>query len=95
MALRFVVVDHGLDAGVYKIHACETARLRNEFGEENIEIYDGLEAAKSAATLILSRLDEALRDSQWRFSFRADPQIESLETELAKLTEDSVETFFV
>ena len=95
MTTRFVVVDHGLDTGVYKIAAHQTARLLNEFGKENIEIFDTLEAAREAALLIICRYDETQNQSQWRFSFRANPQVESVKKEISELTADRVETFFV
>lgn len=95
MRTRFVVVDHGLDSGIYKIFAYETARLLNEFGKENIAVFDALEEAKGAALEIIGRRDKAARDSERRFSFRPDPQIERLKAEFAVLTEDRVETFFV
>lgn len=95
MRTRFVVVDHGLDTGIYKIFAHETARLLNEFGKENIAVFDSLEEAKDAALEIIGRHDKAARESQWQFSFRPDPQIESLKTAVSNLTEDHVETFFV
>lgn len=95
MNTRFVVVDHGLDTGIYKIYAQQTARLLNEFGNEYIEIFDSLEDAKAAALAIVNRHGEAARQSQWQFSFRPDPRIETLKTAFSDLTEDRVETFFV
>jgi hypothetical protein len=94
MSTRFVVVDHGLDTGIYKIHAHQTARLWNEFGNENIEIFDSLEDAKAAALVIINRYDDAAKQSQWRFSFRTDPHIAGLKVRFTELTEDRVETFF-
>jgi hypothetical protein len=95
MSTRFVVVDHGLDTGLYRIDTHQTARLLNEFGKENIEIFDSFEAAREAALLIINRYAEAWTQSQWRFSFRANPQVESLKKEISELTADRVETFFV
>ncbi len=43
MNTRFVVVDHGLDTSVYKIPANQTARLKNEFGNEGLEFFDSFE----------------------------------------------------
>jgi hypothetical protein len=95
MRTRLVVVDHGLDSGIYQIFAHETARLLNEFGRENIAVFDSLEDAKDAPLEIIARQDRAARDNQWQFSFRPDGQIERLKTEFSDLTEDCVETFFV
>lgn len=95
MRTRFVVVDHGLETGIYKIFAHETARLLNEFGKENIAVFDRLDEAKDAALDIVGRHDKAARDDQWQFSFRPDPQIQRLKTAISDLTEDRVETFFV
>ncbi|HEX9770811.1 MAG TPA: hypothetical protein VGA50_16690 [Kiloniellales bacterium] len=95
MSTRFVVVDQGLNTGVYRIHTHQTARLLNEFGNENIEIFDSFEDAREAALLIIGRCDEAWKQSQWRFAFRSDPQIERLKREFSELTADGVETFFV
>lgn len=95
MTTRFVVMDHGLETSVYKIHAHETARLKNEFGNEGLEVYDSFEAAKEAALLIVNRHDEASKQGHRRFSFQSDPQIDNLKSELSGLTEDRVQTFFV
>jgi hypothetical protein len=95
MTTRYVVVDHGLDTGIYKIHMQQTARLLNEFGKENIEIFDSLEDAKSAALVIVDRLDDRQRHNQWQFSFRSDPRVAGLKASLSELTEADVETFFV
>ena len=95
MSTRFVVVDHGLDTGVYKIATHQTARLLNEFGKENIEIFDSLEAAREAALQIICRYDEARTHSRWRVSFRSNPQVESVKKEISELTVDRVETFFL
>jgi len=95
MTTRFVVVDHGLETSVYKIHAQETARLRNEFGNEGLEVYNSFEEAKEAALLIVNRHDEASKQNNRRFSFQSDPQIDNLKSELSGLTEDRVQTFFV
>ena len=95
MTTRFVVVDHGLNTSVYKINANQTARLKNEFGNEGLEVFDTFEAAKAAAILIFDRYDEESRQGPRRFSFRSDPQIDNLKSELSGLTEDRVQTFFV
>jgi len=95
MNTRFVVVDHGLNTSVYKFHAHQTARLKNEFGNESLEVFDNFEDAKQAALLIVRGYDEASQQSHTRFSFQSDPQIERQKSELSGLTEDRVETFFV
>ena len=95
MNTRFVVVDHGLDTSVYKIPANQTARLKNEFGNEGLEVFDSFEDAKAAALLIVNRHDEASKQGPQRFSFQSDPQIDSLKSKLADLTEDRVEAFFL
>ena len=95
MNTRFVVVDRGLDTGVYKILTHQTARLVNEIGKGNLEIFENFADAREAALLIVSRYDEASRQSEWRLSFQADPQIESPKAEISELTEDRVEAFFI
>jgi hypothetical protein len=95
MNTRFVVVDHGLNTSVYKFPANQTARLKNEFGDEGLEVFDDFEDAKQAALLIVNRHDEASKQNHRRFSFQADPQIANLKSQLTGLTEDRVETFFV
>ena len=95
MNTRFVVVDHGLDTSVYKFHANQTARLKNEFGNEGLEVFDSFEDAKAAALLIVNRHDEASRQSHKQFSFQSDPQIDKLKLALSGLTEDRVESFFL
>ena len=95
MNTRFVVVDHGLNTSVYKFHAHQTARLKNEFGNEGPEVFDNFEDAKQAALLIVRSYEEVSKQSHKRFSFQSDPQIESLKSELSSLTEDRVGTFFV
>ena len=96
MTTRFVVVDHGLDTNVYKINANQTARLKNEFGNEGIELFDDLEQAKQAALAILGRYEEASKEASRRsFSFQSDNRLDSLKRSLSDLTEDRVETFFV
>lgn len=96
MTTRFVVVDHGLDTSIYKIHANQTARLRNEFGNEGIELFDDLEQAKQAALAILGRHEEASKEGGRRsFSFQSDNRFDSLKTAVSNLTEDRVVTFFV
>ena len=66
MNTRFVVVDHGLDTSVYKIPANQTARLKNEFGNEGLEVFDSFEDAKAAALLVVNRLDEASKQGPQR-----------------------------
>ncbi len=95
MNTRFVVVDHGLNTSVYKFHAHQTARLKNEFGNESLEVFDNFEDAKQAALLIVRGYDEESKQSNMRFSFQSDPQIERQKSELSGLTEDRVETVFV
>ncbi len=95
MNTRFVVVDHGLDTSVYKIPSNQTARLKNEFGNEGLEVFDSFEDAKAAALLIVNRHDEASKQGPQRFSFQSDPEIDSLKSELSGLTEDRVKTFFL
>lgn len=96
MTTRFVVLDHGLTTSVYKIHANQTARLKNEFGNEGIELFDDLEQAKQAALAILGRLEEVSKEANRRsFSFQSDNPFDSLKTALTALTEDRVDTFFV
>ena len=95
MSTRFVVVDSGLDTGIYKIPANQTARLRNEYGNEGLEVFDELEEAKRAALQIVARHDEASQQDHRRFSFQADPQIVDLKSRLSNLTEDRVEMFFL
>ena len=95
MRARFVIVDHGLDSGIYKIFAQQTARLLNEFGEENIEIFDSLEDAKGAAFAIVKRYADEAAQSQWQFSFRPDSRVENLGALLSDLSADRVQTFFV
>ena len=96
MTTRFVVVDNGLETSVYKIHANQTARLRNEFSGEDLELFDDLERAKQAALAILGRHEEAEKEASRRsFSFRSDNKFDSLKSALSGLTEDRVETFFV
>ena len=95
MATRYVVVDHGLNTSVYKFSAHQTARLKNEFGNEGLEIFDDFEAAKAAALLIVTRHDEASKQSHGRFSFQSDPQVSNLKSELSGLSEDRVQLFFV
>ncbi len=100
MNWRFVVVDHGLKTttgktGIYKILVNQTARLMNEFGRENIEIFDKLEDAKEAVLLIVKRYEEAAKQNHHQISYRPDPRIEMLRAEMSELTEDSLETFFV
>ena len=95
MNTRFVVVDHGLNTSVYKFHAHQTARLKNEFGNESLEVFDNFEDAKQAALLIVRGYDEESKQSHMRFSFQSDPQIERQKSELSGLTEDRVETVFV
>ncbi len=96
MTTRFVVVDHGLNTSVYKIPANQTARLKNEFGDEGLELFDDLETAKQAALAILGRHEAASKEADKRsFSFRSDNPFDGLKTALAELTEDRVESFFV
>ena len=66
MNTRFVVVDHGLNTSVYKFHAHQTARLKNEFGSEGPEVFDNFEDAKQAALLIVRRYDEVSKESHKR-----------------------------
>lgn len=94
MNTRFVVVDRGPDTGVYKILTHQTARLVNEIGEENLEIFENFADAREAALLILSGYDEASRLSEWRLSFQSYPLTESRKTEISEHTEDRVENFF-
>ena len=95
MDTRFVVVDQGLDSGVYKMPTNQTARLINEFGNENMEIFDTLEDAKHAVLQIVNRCEEASKRSHRDFSFRANPAVESRKAQISDLTEDQVETFFL
>ena len=95
MNTRFVIVDHGLDTSVYKIPANQTARLKNEFGNEGLEVFDSFEDAKAAALLVVNRHDEASKQGHQRFSFQSDSQINSLKSELSGLTEDRVKSFFL
>ena len=95
MNWRFVVVDHGLKTGIYKILVNQTARLMNEFGRENIEIFDKLEDAKEVVLLIVKRYEEAAKQNHHQISYRPDPRIEMLRAEMSELTEDRLETFFV
>ena len=88
-------MDHGLNTSVYKFHAHQTARLKNQFGNEGLEVFDDFEDAKQAALLIVRGYDEASKQSHMRFSFQSDPQTERQKSELSGLTEDRVETFFV
>ncbi len=81
--------------GRLKICTHQTARLLNEFGKKNIEIFDSFEAAREAALLTICRYDEARNQSQWRFSFRSNPQVESVKKEISELTADRVKTFLV
>ena len=89
------VVDHGLDTSVCKIPANQTARLKNEFANEGLEVFDSFEDAKAAALLIVNRHGEASKQGPQRFSFQSDPQIDSLKYELSGLTEDRVKSFFL
>jgi hypothetical protein len=100
MTWRFVVVDHGVrtsagKTGIYKILVNQTARLMNESGHENIELFDNLEDAKEAAFLIVERCQEEANQDYSRFSNRPDPSIQMLKAEMSNMTEDRVEAFFI
>jgi hypothetical protein len=100
MNWRFVLVDHGLETGIettgiYKILRHQTARLMNEFGQENIEIFDNIEDAKEAAVLMVKRHEEAVRQNHTFFEYQPDPKIEKLKNEISELTVDRVQEFFV
>jgi hypothetical protein len=95
MNTRFVVVDHGLDTSVYKIPANQTARLKNEFANEGLQVFDSFEDAKAVALLIVNRHAEASKQGHQRFSFQSDPQTDSLKSELSGLVEDRVKSFFL
>ena len=95
MNWRFVVVDHGLKTSIYKILVNQTARLMNEFGRENIEIFDKLEDAKEVVLLIVKRYEEAAKQNHHQISYRPDPRIEMLRAEMSELTENRLETFLV
>ena len=95
MSTRFVVMDSGLTTSIYKIPSNQTARLKNEYGNEGLELFDELEDAKQAALQIIARHDEASRQDHRRFTFKADPQIADLKSQLSDLTEDRIETFFL
>ena len=95
MSTRFVVVDHGLNTSVYKFPGNQTARLKNEFRNEGLEVFDRFEDAKEAALLIVNRHDEASKQDHRRFSFQSDPQVDSLKSKLVDLTEVGVKPFFL
>ena len=94
MKYRFVVLDRGLDSGIYKIAQPQTARLRNEIGDQKHEIYEDFDEAKRAALLIVGRYDGQIQRRRSAFAARPQQQVEAYKLKISSLTEDAVETYF-
>jgi hypothetical protein len=92
---RFVVLDRGLDSSIYKIARPQTARLKNEIGDQEHEIYEDFDEAKEAALLIVGRYDGRMQRRHRSFAERPQEQVEAHKSRISSLTEDSVETFFI
>lgn len=94
MKYRFVLFDRGLDSNIYKIAQPQTARLRNEIGDEKHEIYEDFNEAKEAALLIIGRYDGSVRRPGQAFVSRSQEQLQQYRSKISNLTEEGVETFF-
>ncbi len=101
MEYRFVLVDHGIKTGttttgIYKILRHQKARLMNEFGQENVEVFDNLRDAKEAALLTIKHHEWVERQKYHSFfPNQPDPRIKKLKDEMSELTVDRVQDFFI
>ncbi len=93
MEYRFFIIAEGYDPRIYKVPACQTARLISEFPRQKFTLHETLQDAKQAALVIAGRAPAKPKCSITQFPGQLANKNEDVRTATLKLTEDRVEKF--
>ena len=93
MVYRFFIIAEGYDPRIYKVPACQTARLISEFPRQKFTLYETLQDAKQAALIIVDRAPTKPKSNIALFPGQPANTNGDLRTATLKLTEDRVEKF--
>jgi len=93
MDKRYLVFDRGLGTEISRINTNLTARVRNETEGQKLEIFDSLEDAKAATTVIIERYSETLKPKSGMFSTAPKDKARDKLNKIGALTEDDIEDY--
>lgn len=93
MDKRYLVFNRGIGTEISRINTNLTARVRNETEGQNVEIFENLEDAKSATTVIIKRYSETLKPKSGMFSTSPKDKARDRLNQVRDLTEDDVEDY--
>ncbi len=93
MSHRFAVLNEGSKPKIFKFPIGQTARLKNQYPDRKVEIFETLGSAKEAALALMDRIKANANPRVAMYSFRPAPEDEELRRGLSDLSEDRVESF--
>ena len=93
MDKRYLVFDRGLGTEISRINTNLTARVRNETEGQRLEIYNSLDEAKAATTVIIERYSASLKPKPGLFSTAPKDKARDRLNQVNALTEDDIEDY--
>jgi len=93
MSHRFAVFNEGSKPKILKVPSGQTARLKNQYPDRSVEIFETLGSAKEAALALMDRIKANADPRAAMYSFRPVPEDEEARRSLSDLSEDRVESF--
>jgi len=93
MDKRYLVFDRGLGTEISRVNTNLTARVRNETQGQKLEIFENLEEAKAATTVIIQRYRQTLKPKSGMFSTAPKDKAQDRLNEVSSLTEDDIEDY--
>ena len=89
----YVVFNKGFATEISRINVNQIARLRNEAGGQDLDIFDSLEDAKKATLVIVERYADQRPPSQGMFNTAQKDKYRDRLSRLNALTDDDIDDY--
>ena len=93
MDKRYLVFDRGIGTEISRINTNLTARVRNETEGQKLEVFENLDDAKTATTVIIERYSETVKPKSGMFSTSPKDKARDRLNEVKALTDDDIEDY--